>query len=834
MFLPAFVLLFILKLRFPANKSIKEIITTRYGRGILKLFRQCEAVDLKLGKCACDIDFLSCCLTNSLTPKFVHFKLYAQRLRGDNDYSTFQRKLLEKELSTKRSHKHELASRKSALFGELRSATSSLDYNHLMNYMSNRNSKLSEKYYATHTRKLFNLGLDHRYESLKPDDVIFNHSSHKLSEPEKEALSHGLKYSFNPTKINYTRHFLAFEKIFKTLSENSIYKRSVDSLNYVRSTVKHLAFSSYYGFVSSVSQYEKSLIRILKDLSSNPNLVITKPDKGNGVVLLDKQSYIDKMHTILNDRSKFCLISEEWIKLLFRQEDRVNRFIDGLSKGGIISDEERSRLRVSGSKPGIMYGLPKIHKRNVPLRPILSTIGTSNYDISKFLVNLLSPICNSEYSIKDSFSFAREISQFRNDNYVMASFDVSSLFTSIPISETIEIILSKLYSSDQSVYSNLNRKDFRKLLELCTKDNIFIFNGDMYKQIDGAPMGGCVSPSLAEIFMSHHERHWLDDCPTEFKPVLYRRYVDDTFLLFKSAQHVPLFLQYVNSKHESINFTCEVELDGKLPFLDIEISKSAESFSTGVYRKTTFTGLGLKYDSAISDNYKHKLISCLVDRAYKLCSSFHNFHLDLEFLRSFFNKNGFPQYVIDKVFKLKLNSIFSPRPVLVTVERKVVYFSIPYINTFVNSRLKKDIISLCNRLYPQLNVKLVFSNSFTIGSLFKIKDRLPTLLHSNAIYWFKCGQCNATYCGETTRHLHTRVAEHRGVSPRTHRPVTTPCHSNIRDHSYSSDHPISSTDFKILATVNRYDVRLAESILIHKLKPTLNSLDSSLPLNILN
>jgi len=834
MFLPTFVLLFIIKLRFPANKSIKEIITKRYGRGTLRLFRQCEAVDLKLGKCACDIDFLSCCLTNNFTPKFVHFKLYAKRLRGDDDYYAFQKKLLEKELATKRSHKEELSLQKTTMLSELRSGTSFLDYNHLINYISNRNEKLTEKYYATHTRKLFNLGLNHRFESLKPDEIIFNHSSHNLSESEKEALSRGLKYSFNPVKINYTRHFLAFEKIFRTLSENSIYNRTVDSLNYVRSTIKHLAFSSYYGFVSSVSQHDKSMIETLKNLSSNPNLVVTKPDKGNGVVLQDRQSYLDKMHTILDDRSKFQLSSEEWIKLLFRQEDRVNRFVDNLLKCGVISDEEKSRLRVSGSKPGIMYGLPKIHKRGVPLRPILSTIGTCNYDMSKFLVSLLSPICDSEYSVKDSFSFAREISQFSNSNYVMASFDVSSLFTSIPISETIEIILSKLYTSDQFVYSKFNKKDFRRLLELCTRDNLFIFDNVLYKQVDGAPMGGCVSPSLAEIFMSHHERQWLNDCPAEFKPVLYRRYVDDTFLLFKSPQHVPLFLQYVNSKHPAINFTCESELDGKLSFLDIEITKTADSFSTSVYRKPTFTGLGLKYDSAITNTYKHKLISCLVDRAYKICSNFYNFHVNLEFLRSFFSKNGFPQSVIDRCFKLKLNSIFSPKPVLTTVDRKVVYFSIPYINHSVNSKLKKDIILLCNRFYPQLNIKLVFSNNFTIGSFFKIKDRLPTLLHSNAIYWFNCGQCNATYCGETTRHLHTRVAEHRGVSARTLRPVTTPSHSNIRDHCHNSDHPISTSDFKVLATVNRFDIRLAESILIHQRKPTLNSLESSMPLHILN
>ena len=147
-----------------------------------------------------------------------------------------------------------------------------------------------------------------------------------------------------------------------------------------------------------------------------------------------------------------------------------------------------------------MYGLPKIHKRKTPLRPILSTVGTYNYNMSQFLVPLLSVLIRSCYTVKDSFSFVKEICSFRNDNYVMASFDVSSLFTNIPIDETCTIILNEIFPSDDSVYNGFRRKDFSKILDNCTKNNIFLFNKQLYQQKDGAPMGGCVSPSLANIF----------------------------------------------------------------------------------------------------------------------------------------------------------------------------------------------------------------------------------------------------------------------------------------------------------------------------------------------
>ena len=89
-----------------------------------------------------------------------------------------------------------------------------------------------------------------------------------------------------------------------------------------------------------------------------------------------------------------------------------------------------------------MYDLPKIHKRETPLRPILSTSGTYNYNMSRFLVPLLAPPTSNSFVVKDSFTFVEEICNFPNENYVMASFDVTSLFTNIPIGETCDIIMS--------------------------------------------------------------------------------------------------------------------------------------------------------------------------------------------------------------------------------------------------------------------------------------------------------------------------------------------------------------------------------------------------------
>ena len=102
-------------------------------------------------------------------------------------------------------------------------------------------------------------------------------------------------------------------------------------------------------------------------------------------------------------------------------------------------DSVNGLLYVSGSRPGIMYGSPKIHKADCPLRPILSAIGTSNYTLSKFLVPIIAPITTNQYTTKDSFSFAKEIADLKYENCVIASFDIKSLFTNISLNEATDV-----------------------------------------------------------------------------------------------------------------------------------------------------------------------------------------------------------------------------------------------------------------------------------------------------------------------------------------------------------------------------------------------------------
>ena len=234
-----------------------------------------------------------------------------------------------------------------------------------------------------------------------------------------------------------------------------------------------------------------------------------------------------------------------------------------LYKSNLITQSTYNSLYATGSGPGTLYGLPKIHKPNFsevfPYRPILAAYNLASYNISKHLVPVLSCLTSNQYTIKNSIDFAQKVSAIENaEQYFMVSLDVENLFTNIPLQETINIILNLLFCNSSHVIG-LTKDLFKTFLQLATMNNFFIFNNKYYLQKDGVGMGLPLGPTFANIFLCYHEIQWLSDCPKEFKPSHYFRYVDDTFVLFSNIIHANKFLEYLNSKHPLINFTMETE-----------------------------------------------------------------------------------------------------------------------------------------------------------------------------------------------------------------------------------------------------------------------------------
>ena len=119
---------------------------------------------------------------------------------------------------------------------------------------------------------------------------------------------------------------------------------------------------------------------------------------------------------------------------------------------------------------------------SLPLRPVISNIGTATYEISKYLASLLQPLTKNEYTIDSTKHFIERLrGRSIPAEYEMVSFDVVSLFTSVPLDFTIDLILEKIYR-DRVIETKLKREELRNLLKICTKEMHFSFNGEIYKQ----------------------------------------------------------------------------------------------------------------------------------------------------------------------------------------------------------------------------------------------------------------------------------------------------------------------------------------------------------------
>ena len=148
----------------------------------------------------------------------------------------------------------------------------------------------------------------------------------------------------------------------------------------------------------------------------------------------------------------------------------------------------------------------------------------------------------------------------------MATLDVDSLFTNVPLEETTNTRVNELFKGNISIHG-LHKKQITKVLSLATKESIVLLDMVFYTQVGNVAMGSPLGPSLANTVLCHHETKWLNDCPKKSIPVFYKRYVDDIFVLFKRVEHVKSFVDYMNSKHKNINFSFETKKMNKCPSL---------------------------------------------------------------------------------------------------------------------------------------------------------------------------------------------------------------------------------------------------------------------------
>lgn len=327
----------------------------------------------------------------------------------------------------------------------------------------------------------------------------------------------------------------------------------------------------------------------------NPHIFATKSDKGGHTVVADVTSYEDKLTNLLTSNSYTELDHDPLLDLieqdkLFHSALKENKKTKELFDGISLYEPDTFCLAK-------FYGLFKIHKKDIPLRPITSTIGSPGYTLAKVFTRMLEIIFpRTKHHIKDSYRFVTFLDGVSiKDDDILVSFDVVSMYTSIPYELVKEIILSKADAFFQIF--NIDADFLQKLIKYLLVDcMIFTALDKTYKQNDGLPMGSCASPVLARIVMDRVIDNLLVKVP-HFSFI--KVFVDDTIAAI-NKQHFEEALQVLNDfRPGQIRFTSELENEhASINFLNTTLTRGERKVIYCWHRKSFYSGRLLPYYSS--------------------------------------------------------------------------------------------------------------------------------------------------------------------------------------------------------------------------------------------
>ncbi|XP_054922070.1 uncharacterized protein [Dermacentor andersoni] len=246
-------------------------------------------------------------------------------------------------------------------------------------------------------------------------------------------------------------------------------------------------------------------------------------------------------------------------------------------------------LCTNGSAPAI-YGLPKVHKPDVPLPPIVDFTRSPLYQLSGYLHQVLSPLAGKTSThVENSSAFVAKITDITlSEDDALVSFDITSLFTSIPVDLAVATCKEALEAdSGLPGRTPFDVHELSELLRFCLSNTYFSYGGSLYQQTHGTAMGASISVTTANLVMEALEGKVL----ATFNPApkVFYRYVDDCFCILKK-QDIQRFLDCLNAQNAHIQFTVEHERDNSLPFLDLLVRRDGDALAFSVYRNPTHTG----------------------------------------------------------------------------------------------------------------------------------------------------------------------------------------------------------------------------------------------------
>ena len=349
---------------------------------------------------------------------------------------------------------------------------------------------------------------------------VVNMSKIPLTEAQEKLLTHGTNFGITPRCPPIVEYIATVEQTCQNMAQGEAEELRAE----VKAVLKKIQPPK-----SNITKEEQ---KALKELKKDTKRFILTADKGTHLVVMDKE-YISKAQELLKEET-YRIIPEDPTN---KHKNKLIQLLKKIKTEGGIHEENYKKMYPTGAGIPKFYGLPKVNKAGVPLRPIVCSRGSVTYNTSKELARILKPLAGrSTFSVQNTMDFVEQLKNIRlQPQECIVSYNVKALFTPVPIKPAIKIIKQLLEDDHELQHrTSITVQHIICLLEFCLNNTCFIFQGRFHEPTEGAAMGSPLSPIIANLYMEAFEKQAINTAlhPHRF----WRRFVDDTFVIIKKTQ----------------------------------------------------------------------------------------------------------------------------------------------------------------------------------------------------------------------------------------------------------------------------------------------------------
>lgn len=636
------------------------------------------------------------------------------------------------------------------------------------------------------------------FKDIKVKDSWFvNLTEHVFSQEISHLLKLGPKFTHSvPAKNLSIKSILADSEVLVNLAP-------LDMKDILRAKSTNAITNFIHSTWCQENPIHMTFLKTAKYLQEHRDIVVTMADKGNITVAISRRLYEEKMNSLIGDTEVYKKLSSDPTSKI---QSKNNSLVKELKDKEFIDGNTAKKLNSYKGVSPTIYGLPKIHKERIPLRPIVSTINSPTSDLSKFMANILKIAFDDSfhiYAVRDSFMFSEKVNNLKIPaDHVLVSLDAVSLFTNISWDLTRDTINTE-WEKIRSV-TNIPLEEFIRILKFLFDSNYFKYKDEFFSQIFGCPMGSNLSPILASLAMTVLIRFCLDRL--SFRPFFLYQYVDDLILTIPLDGKQEL-LNIFNSFNQYIQFTIEEEKDNFVPFLDTKVIRTNDNIiKLDWYRKPTSSGRYIHYKSNHDWQMKINVVNNLKNRILKIAHPDYQ-HDSLNTLYKILRDNGYPHGFLKRLIfctSTNQNGSNNLEPTheptrsegdVITLDPRIKFASLPSLPGLTNKLI--NIFSIIE------NLKIAKYNVVTNRFLFsRLKDKIPTMSKSDCIYSIPCVDCSNVYIGQTSQALRRRISLHKS-DIRLH-----PDRCALASHAKNNGHNFNFNNTKILSIETNNDKRL--------------------------